>query len=559
MAIDREKLFRPLQRRAKAVLLATASVVVASHAVALAQDEDTGPQAPLRFRNDYFGYGLSVGPRVSYTDNIQLTPTGDDEFAVSVASNGSAIYSTNRFTAIFDGSLDVSYLTNQAEVVASQDIGAAATATLAENLFYFDLAGSSSRQLAGENARYSQNVNAGRSQRVNVHNFSLSPYLNHRFANGSAVELRYRFSQVFIDSNNAGNASFETDSRTQEAVASYNTGTAIDRLQVGLTAYGNRTEDYGSTIVSDYQFEQGSLESDLQFALTDRFALTGAVGYDDIETTAPSGFIPANNLTGTYWRAGFRAKPGRKTDIRLEYGQRYDDDFIDANVRYDLTERLSFTASAGRSFQTRAQAASTQFEALQRKTLDFVDGLRSGSVGDAAAVVDALTRVARSRIGYQQIGLGVSNDANAQLSGAFGRTTLGMYANYQDTDYGYRTIKYYGGGLSAQHQLSRRLAGYTNLFYRHIQANSDFASCVADPTLFRLDTSIPGFDAALACTGTIANDADNDTVGGRLGLSYKLYKNVSAFGEYSHTERFSPLPNQEYGENAVTAGVQMEF
>lgn len=558
MTFDRLSFESPLPRRAKAALLVTASAVVVLHAAAFAQDQDSGPKAELRFRNNYFGYGLAVGPRVSYTDNIQLTPNGDSEFAVSVASNGSAVYSTNRFTGVIDGSLDVSYLTDQSELVASQDIGAAGTATISDNLFYFDIAGSTSRQLAGENARFSQNVNAGRSQRVNVHNFSLSPYLNHRFANGSAAELRYRFSQVFVDGN-ATNASFDTNSRTHEVVATYNTGTSIDRLQVGVTAYGNRTTDYGSSIVNDYDFEQGSLEGDAQFALSDRFALTGAVGYDDIDTTGPAGFIPAAQLTGTYWRAGFRAKPGRKTDMRIEYGERYGDDFINANIRYDISPRVTFSAGAGRSFQTRAQAASSQFEALQRKTLDFVDTLRTGSVGDAAAVVDALTRVARSRIGYQQIGLGVSNDANAQLSGAFGRTTLNLYGNYQDTDYGYRNIKNYGAGLSAQRTLSRRLVGYTNIFYRHINANSDVAACIADPTLFRLDTSLPGFDAVAACTSATANDADNNTAGGRIGLSYRLYQNVSAFGEFGHTERFSPLPNQEYSENAATLGVQMQF
>jgi uncharacterized protein (PEP-CTERM system associated) len=562
MVFDREKLLRPLPRSAKRALLATASIVIASHAIALAQEDDTGPKAPLRFRNDYFGYGLAVGPRVSYTDNINLTPTNrDDELAFSMAANGSAIYSTNRFSGIIDGSLDVSYLTDQADIVASQDVGAASTTTIAENWLYFDAAGSTSRQLAGEGARFSQNLNAGRNQRVNVHNFALSPYVNHRFTNGSAAELRYRFSQVFIDANNNNRATFDTDSRTQEVVASYDTGTALDRLQVKLTAYGNRTEDYGSSLVNDFEFEQGTLEGDVQVALTERFALTGAVGYDDVETTAPASFVPASELTGLYWRAGFRARPGRKTDVRLEYGRRYDDDFIDARMRYDVSERVKFFAGAGRSFQTRAQAVSTQFEALQRRTLDFVEDLRAGAEGsgDAESVIDALTRTVRTRLGYQQIGLGVSNDANANLTGDFGRTTLNLYGNYQDTDYGYRRIKYYGGGFGAQRELSRRMSGYANVFYRHVKTNSDLNACLADPTIFRLDPNEPGFDVNVECANVVASDPDSDTVGGRLGIAYRLYQNVSAFGEYSHTERFSPRPDQEYGENAVTLGVQMEF
>lgn len=565
MRFDRNGLMRPLARKTKCLLLATAASVVVGNAVALAQNQDTGPTAPLRFRNDYFGYGLAVGPRVSYTDNIQLAPSGfglrDDEVAISIASNGSAIYSNNRFTGIIDGSLDVSYLVDQTELVASQDVGAAGTATIADNLFYFDIAGSTSRQLAGENARFSQNVNAGRSQRVNVHNFALSPYFNHRFPNGSAAEIRYRFSQVFIDNNrtNPFGTAVDGDSRTQEVVASYNTGDAIDRLEIGLIAYGNKTRDYGSRILADYEYKQGTLEGDVQLELTDRFALTGAAGYDEVDTTAPVTFIPEDQLTGFFWRAGFRARPGRKTDVRLEYGRRYDDDFIDAGIRYDISERVTFSANAGRSFQTRSQTVATQYEALQRRTLDFVENLRAGGVGDASDVVNALTRVPRARIGAQQIGLGVSNDANANLNGAFGRTTLGAYGNYQDTDYGFRRIKTFGGGLNAQRILSRRMTGYTGLFYRHVDSQADVASCLADPALFGFDTMLPGFDPVIACNSLVAFEGKTNTVGGRIGLAYKLYKNVSAFGEYAHTERFSQNPQLEYAENTGVIGVQVEF
>lgn len=562
MTFEREKLLAPLPRRMKAALLATASVVVASHAIAFAQEDDPGPRAPLRFRNDYFGYGLAVGPRVSYTDNIQLTPTnGDDELAFSIASNGSAIYSNNRFTALIDGTLDVSYLTDQAEIVASQDIGAAGTVTLSDNWLYFDVAGSTSRQLAGENARFSQNINAGRSQRVNVHNYALSPYLNHRFPNGSAAELRYRFSQVFIDNNrnNPFGATLDGDTRTHEVVASYNTGNAFDRIQVGLTAYGNKTVDYGSSVLQDYEYKQGTLEGDAQFALTERFALTGAVGYDDVNTTAPATFIPEDQLTGFHWRAGFRAKPGRKTDIRLEYGRRYDDDFINARVRYDISDRVAFSASAGRSFQTRAQAVSTQFEALQRRTLDFVQDMRDGAIGDAAGVIDALTRSTRTQVSAQQIGLGVSNDAHAQLSGDFGRTILNAYGNYQDTDYGFRSIKTFGGGLNAEHELSRRMTGYLGVFYRYVNSASDLTICQANPELFGFDTTVPGFDPLLACQSLVSFEGKTNTVGGRVGVAYRLYKNVSAFGEFAHTERFSQNALLEYGENTGTVGIQVEF
>lgn len=557
------KTFNPLPRRAKAALLATSAAAAVLGAVAVAQEQDTGPQAQLRFRNDYFGYGLSVGPRATYTDNINLSSGAnkESEVAGSIAANGSAIYSTNRLTAIVDGSLDVSYLVDQGNLVASQDVGAVGTLTVAENLFYIDAAGSTSRQLAGENARFSRNINAGRAQRVNVHNVAFSPYLNRRFDNGSAAELRYRVSQVFIgDSQNAFGTAFNNDSRTQEALASYQTGERFDRVEIGLTAYGNKTREFGSSVIQDFDFKQASAVADLQFAVSERFALTGAVGYDEVDTDAPAQFIPADRLSGFFWRAGFRARPGRRTDVRLEYGQRYDDDFINADVRYDLSNRLNFSAGASRSFRTRAQAVSTNYEALQRRTLDFVDRLRQGETGDAEGIIDALTRSNRQGFSAQNIGFGVANEANARLSALLGsRATASLYGFYNDTDFSFRQITTYGGGIGYQNQIARRLSVFGDLFYRYVDSTADLASCLSDPRLFGFDVTLPGFDPMLACDSLVAFEGVTNTVGGRLGASYRVARNVSAFGEYSHTERFSENALLEYGENTVTMGLQVDF
>jgi uncharacterized protein (PEP-CTERM system associated) len=394
-----------------------------------------------------------------------------------------------------------------------------------------------------------------------VHNIALSPYLNRRFNDGSAAEIRYRVSQVIIDDDRTAlGANFNNDSRTQEAIASYQTGERFDRVEIGLTAYGNKTREYGSSAIQDFEFKQGTLEANLQFALTERFALTGAVGYDEVDTDAPPQFIPADRLSGVFWRAGFRARPGRRTDVRLEYGERYDDDFINADLRYELSNRINFSASASRSFRTRAQAVSTNYEALQRRTLDFVDRLRQGEVGDAEGIIDALTRSNRQRFSAQNIGFGIANEANARLSALLGtRSTASLYGFYNDTDFGFRQITAYGGGLGVQHQMSRRLSAFGDLFYRYVDSTSDLTSCLADPRLFGFDVTLPGFDPMAACDSLIGIEGVTNTVGGRLGASYRLARNVSAFGEYSHTERFSRNPLLEYGENTVTLGLQLDF
>lgn len=558
---------KPLPRAARKALLAASSLVVVGHAAALAQYQASGPVAPLKFRNDYFGYGLAVGPRVTYTDNIFLAPDGfrDDEFAGGVAVNGSAIYSNKRFSGIIDGTLDGSYLTDQAEFVVSQDVSGVGTFTVTDNLFYVDVGASSTRQLAGEDARFSQNVNAGRNQRVNVHNFALSPYLNRRFANGSAAEIRYRFGQVFIDPNTSNsnpnnvNSGISREARTQEVVATYDSGNALSRVDAKLTAYGNKTHEDNAGFFGDYEYKQGTLQGDFQVSLTDRFALAGTVGYDDVNTTAPATFFPEDRLNGVFWNAGFRAKPGPKTDILLKYGRRYDGEFINGNLSYDISSRLRFHATADRTFTSSSASSATRYQAMQRQTLDFVDRLRAGGTSDPTGVLDALTRVSRQRWGSQQIGLGVANDVTAGLSGSYGRTSFGLYGNYHDVDYGFRQLETIGAGISAQRSISRKMSGYANIFYRRINGTADITGCIADPASYGFDVTVPGFSAGQACTSLVGFQGDFNTVGGRVGVAYRLYQNVSAFTEYGHTERFSQTPSQEYGEHTVSAGLQLEF
>ncbi|MEE2692499.1 MAG: hypothetical protein VX640_13255 [Pseudomonadota bacterium] len=548
-------------RGVKAALLAGAACIVASTAMA----QTAEPTAPLRLRSDYFGWGASVSPRVGYTDNLNLAPDGleEDSFIFSNLFSGGAIISKPRFTGIVSGDLDLSFLEQGSDFVVNQNIAAASTATVVENLLYFDLAGSTSRQLVGENARFSSNINAARSQRADVHSYSASPYFYREFSDNSAAELRYRFSQVFVGDRNAGANPFAggllNDSTTHEAVAAYDTGSRFGRLNLLLTAYGNRTVEDGSAFAPDFEYEQGSFTSAVRFALTDNFALSGAVGYDEVNTDAVPGLYDDDALSGVFWRAGFTAKPGRKTSIRLEYGERYDDDFIDASVSYEISSRFRFTAGAGRSFETRAQSISGQFRALQRDTLDFADRLRDGAELSADSIVNVANRVARGSTRSQSVGIGVSNHAFASLVGAFDRFEVSARGSYENTDFGYRQNEIYTLSLDARRQISRRITAYGGAYYRHSDTTVDQAICQASPFIFGFDVSDPLFDPVAACLGFALQNGRTDTVGGRVGASYRLYENVSAFGEFSHATRFAETPTLEYGENNVLVGLTIDF
>lgn len=549
----------------KKTLLASASLGVFATA-SLAQV--AAPDAPLKMQTDYFGYAASASARVGYSDNINLSRSGfeEDEFILSTQFSGGAIVSTNRVTALIMGDLDLSYLINDSDFAVNQNIAATSTFTGVENWLYFDLSGSTSRQLLGDQARFSGNINAGRNQRADVHTYSASPYIFHRMADDSSVELRYRFSQVFVDEDGSLSSFFTgdsvSDSLTHEVLAQYDTGRQLDRLRLRFSAYGSDTTEDGVSIFPDFGYKQGFVSTDAQFSLTDRFALSGGIGYDEVETKGAAAiFFNDADLSGFFWRAGFTARPGPRSSIRLEYGERYGDDFIDASASYQISQRFVFSAGANRTFRTRAQSVSSQFRSTQRETLEFADRLREGQELSARSIIEAANWYSSGRnFGSAQTnGVAVSDSAYASLMGDFDLTEVSLNGFYSDDDFGYRQTETYGAGLNISRRMARRLTGYGSVQYRRTDSAFDTATCEANPLIFGLDTTDPMFDAMTDCASLASTNGVTNTVIGRIGASYRLYENASVFAEISHTERFSPNALLEYDENNILAGITVDF
>jgi len=523
----------------------------------------TTPQPPLSLKSDFLGYSFSVSPRVGYTDNIQLAP---DEFAEgqTILSNlfsANAIISQNRFTALFSGDLDFSYLVEDDDLLVSQAIGGAGTATIVDNFLFLDIAGGSSRQLAGQNARVSPNVNAARDQQVSVNSYAVSPYIHSRLSNNSVAELRYRFSQVFIDDDNlAIGSNILNDSISHEVLASYESGDLFDRFVFVASAYGNRTEEEGGIV--PFSFDQGTLTLQTQYALTDRFALSGAVGYDELDTSAGTSFFNDDDLSGVFWRAGFIARPGPKSRVRVEYGRRFDDDFIEADARYQISRRFVFAAGANRTFLTRALANSNQINQLSRSTLDFAQQLRDGGQGSPRNIIQQATQLGSSSTGgfsAQTVGIGPSNNAFLQLNGVFDRTTVSLNANYQSADFGFREFQNVTTAFDINRQLSRRVSLFGNASYRFADSSFDVAQCLISPEAFGISPFLPGFNLEDDCNEAASLEGVTHTVSGTIGVNYRLTGRTRAFGQYTRAQRFSPVDILEFTENAATVGIILDF
>ncbi len=551
--------------RIAAALLAGAGIAALGK-VAIAQSLTTSP--PLRLQTDYFGYAASVAGRMGYTDNLRLAPDGfeEDEFIASTVFSGGAITSTNRFTGIVIGDVDLSYLINNEDFNVSQNVGGLGTATLAENLLYFDIAGQTSRQLVGDNARFGSNINSARSQQANVHSYSASPYFYRRLRDNASVTLRYRWSQVFIDDSDsvfgAIDPDFLNDSRTHEVVAQYDSGAKFDKLRFTVSAYGDDTTESGSGVLPRFGYTHGAVETAAEFALSRKFSISGAVGYDDVETDdAASLVFDDEELSGVFWRAGFTARPNRNTVTRIEYGRRFDDEFIDAAIAHQITPRLRLSAAANRSFTTRARSLDVRFRQSQFETLRFAQALRDGEELSPRGLVNQATRYSSllSGVNAQTVGVGIVDSAQVTLSGDYGRTKVTLGGFYSDSNFGFRDIEAATFNGNITREVTRRLTAYGGFNFRHADSSVDQATCEANPTIFGLDAFAPAFDPVVECAAFVASSGVTNTLSGTVGADYRFFDNVSLFAEYSHTERWSETPSLEYSENIGFAGLRVDF
>ena len=558
------------QQRARQFAIAAGGIMAAlglwlSSGVGGAIAQVNTPEPPLRLKSDFLGYAFSVSPRVGYTDNIALAPDNDGlgQTILSNLFSASAVVSTPRFSALFSGDLDFSYLVEDSDLVINQSVGGLGTATIVDNFLYLDVGGGSARQLVGQNARFSPNINAARDQQATVNSYTVSPYVYRQFADESVAEVRYRFSQVFVDDVAPGAAAgLLNDSTSHEALASFRSGNLFDRFEFVAQAYGNLTDEEGGIV--PFSFDQGTVQFEGRYFLTRRFALSGAFGYDELDTNTgvATSFFDDGDLSGVFWRAGVAVRPGPKSFLRVEYGRRFDDDFIDATAQYQISRRFTFTAGANRSFLTRARSNAEQINILSRSTLDFVDQLREGGEGNPRGIIQQavqLGAVANNGFAAQTVGVGPTNNAFARLVGDFDRTTIGFNANYQTSDFGFREFDNVTTAFNIDRQLARRVSVYGNAVYQYADSGFDVAQCIATPEVFGLITFLPDFDAETDCAEAAAAEGVTHTLSGTIGMNYRLTSRARAFGQYTRTDRFSGVDLLEYTENAVVVGLVLDF
>ncbi len=531
---------------------------------------------PLELRTDFIGYALSASPQVTYTDNVLLdSGTNPQEDAIaSLILNGGVFVNRPHFTGLVSGDVRFGGYLNPAtdnagveqydQFRVDKNVTGAGTIKFIDNLLFLDLGLAAQQQALGQNAAIADRQGAANEQRAEALSYSVSPYLYSKFSNEGSAEARYRFTRVTVDDADkvSGVENYLNDSDTSEVLLSYDSGKMMDRLRFSLNAYGNDTKESGSDILPEVDYSQAAVYTDLRYPLNRRISLTGTLGYDDINTNGSAYFVDSE-ISGAFWKAGLLLKPGHRTQIQVELGERYGGTWVESEGEYRLSSRLMVRSHISRTFQTRAQGISNSFSALQSQTLSYIDDLRQNTdltaneiAGRAVTFNSNLTDLNRGRSG-----LAASDNATLSVIGRNARTQYTISGGYDKSDFGFQETESLFIGTRVERRLSRRTTVYGRLSAR--RAETTVSQSFLDCTLaLSTDPAFAGLTQA-EITAICQNPASfidkATTIDAALGGRYRLGDNVSAFLQINRTDRNSQNNNLDYTQNAVTVGVTYDF
>ncbi len=448
---------------------------------------------------------LTITPSLTfseeYTDNVDSDPDGLSKAAlVTEVTPGIRIRSESaRVEGALDSSLTFRHQTAGDDKGHDSDVDLTGLGTVevAEDLFFVEAQASLSQQVLDNDLA----ATAANQELVQVYRFS--PFLRHRLGNFADAEARYTLSQSFV-----GGESDVSDSTTHGLAFMLGSGRDFSRL--GWILQAGATEESRS---DDDDVSRSGVDLGVEYAIARSFSVIGGAGYQMFDDG-----VPANEIDGPTWRAGFRWRPGRRTELEFTYGQRDGDQNAAADFRYDIGPRTRFTARFVESLSTSQERLVENLSAIgvDEETRNFIGeqtGLAFNPNPSPFDIQDETTRTTTFRVG---------------INGERGRNAFGFTAAMQNQE-----IESTGEEediISANVRWARRLNPRLTLNLVGGYENIEFAD--------------GSEDTEYSFTG---------------GLSYSLFANVQGVLSYAFRTQDSTVQTSEFTENRVMVSLRASF
>lgn len=459
---------------------------------------------------------LTVSESVS--DNVDQDPDGDEDAALitEVATGLSARWTTGRIQAFYTGS------TRFRHQIGGDDEGfevlptlrGTGTAEISENLLFLDASAAVTQQLINTSR------NDTSANRATTQSYRVSPYLVGHFGSFANGELRYTFDQIFVDEEDDRERTsiFRdddddlSDATTHTISARLTSGRDFSRLRWGTSGSASESFRVGASDVMRW-----NVGVNAEYAVLRSFSLLGGIGYEHFDDNDPE-----NDIDGMTWDAGFRWRPGRRTDLTLTYGRSDGDERFEGQAEYRISPRSAIRASYTDRLTTGQERLSSGLGAIALDPLtgglvDQTTGLPFDPRVRGASLVDQTERAQTFVLGMDLVR---------------GRNTYQVAATVQFTEEeNSDTVRDEEDSYGLDASWTRRLNPITS------------ASLLGE---YRRNTFEPE-----------GRTDDEFSLGARV--NYSLYSNVEAFAAYGFTAQASDDSSEEFTENVVTVGARIQF
>jgi len=455
---------------------------------------------------------FGIGFTETFSDNVDLDPKGQEKAAILSDLNVSANLRTTsaRVKSSWDGLFTLRFQTAGDDEGFSllPNIAGFSNVEAVEDLFFVDISSSVSREILNRREADTE------SNRDTVQTYHVSPYLVNRFGGFASAEWRYALDLVSSGDDAGGGADNEVADTTAHTVSfDLNSGIDFQRLRWSITALASES---GRSDEGD--ISQRRVTLDTEYAIVRSFSLLGSLGYESFEEDELLG----EDFQGPTWRAGFRWRPGRRTNLEMTYGRRDNDENLDTRLTYDIGPRTRLTVSYNESLGTGDQRLVSDLsligvDPITGGLIDLTTGLPFDPNDAPTSVTDEVTR---------------SKIFQAVLTATRGRNSFSLNAIYRkQEEEGSLADPDDEEGFVFSGSWSRRLNRRTNFSFRGSFEN----------TKFTLD------------------DREDKEYSVSTNIDYNIFRNVNTFASYVYRRQDSTLDSEEFTENRISFGLRRTF
>lgn len=460
---------------------------------------------------------LTTGGATSLTatDNVDLEDEDEQKALITTQSLFANLRADgNRLDLALDYSpnLDLFLTEDDGEdIELRQYLNGLGSAELIEDHLFVDARASMRQALIESTAPVSGNAAVtGRGNTANVTQFAITPYYVQRFGRWAISQLAYTHERIYSsdegedDGGNGGGAG--DDLETNSVDFTVESGPRFSRLLLsGLAARENVQSDNERN-----EFKRTTTTASAEYAATRQFHLLGTGGYERFERS-----IEVDDIEGPVWLAGFRLL-GPRSELMLQYGRRFEQPTVEALARWLPSPRLQFVAGYEETVETSETALFDD---------NFVVEPTTGVIVDPTTGLP----VAEDELGFGlDNGVFISERLYANVTGSYRRNTFGLDATVEQRKYEQRG--------------DEDLMRVSGNWRRSLTPITAVSGLVSYQSTERQD-----------------GDSDYDTLIGILSYIYQINARWEAVTSYSRSQRFASNSDDEYTENAVTAGLRYSF